>query len=111
MPPKWKRKEDRGEQKPRLSEITQAKKQRGVISKPKPFSKLCPLEKDMVILEYFTNKVNVVSAIDGSRLLSIHDLFGFNAIPDTVRDENIDIYREEKYFNQSGWYCSTRIFP
>ena len=70
--------------------LPQAKKQRGVISKPKPFSKLSPLEKDRVILECFTNKVNVVAAIDGSRLLSIDDLFGFNAIPDTGRDENID---------------------
>ena len=39
----------------------------------------------------FTNKVNVVATTDGSRLLSIDDLFGFNVIPDTVRDENIFI--------------------
>ena len=99
MPPKMKKKG-----KPRGAETTviglpQAKKQRGFISKPKPFSKLSPLEKDRVILECFTNKVDVVAAIDGSRLLSIDNLFGFNAIPDTVRDENIDIHRGEKYFN------------
>ena len=35
------------------------------------------------------------------RLLPIDDLFGFNAIPDTARDENIDIHRVEKYFNQT----------
>ena len=79
--------------------MPQAKKQRGVISKPKPFSKLSPLEKDRVILECFTSKVDVVAAIDGSRLLSIDNLFGFNAIPDTVCDENIDIHRGEIYFN------------
>ena len=79
--------------------MPQAKKQRGVISKPKPFSKLSPLEKDRVVPECFTNKVNVVAAIDGSRLLSIDDLLGFNAIPGTARDENIDIHRVEKYFN------------
>ena len=49
----------------------QAKKQGGVISKPKPFSKLSPLEKDRVLLEYFRSNVHVVAAIDGSRLLQI----------------------------------------
>ena len=49
----------------------------------------------------FTNNVHVAAAIDGSRLLPIDDLFGFNAIPDTVRDENIDIHRVEKYLNQT----------
>ena len=110
MPPKMKKK-----RRPRGAETTdiglpQEKKQRGVISKPKPFSKLSPLEKDRVILECFTNKVNVVAAIDGSRLLSIDNLFGFNAIPDTVRDENIDIHRGEKYFNQTGWYAALENF-
>ena len=83
MPPKMKKKG-----RPRGAETTiiglpQEKKQRCVISKPKPFSKLSPLEKDIVILECFTNKVNVVPAIDGSRILSIDDLFGSNAIPVT----------------------------
>ena len=59
------------------------------------------MEKDRVILECFTNKVNAVAAIDGSRLPSIDELFGFNAIPDTVRDENIDIHRVGKYLNQT----------
>ena len=116
MPPKMKKKG-----RPRGAETTvigllQVKKQRGVISKPKPFSKLNPLEKDRVILECFPNKVHVVAAIDGSRHLPIDDLFGFNAISDTARDENIDIHRVEKYFNRtdgmqfhkkekSGWTC------
>ena len=65
MPPKMKKKG-----RPRRAETTviglpQAKKQRGDISKPKPFSKLSPLEKDRLILKCFTNKVNVVAAIDG----------------------------------------------
>ena len=76
--------------------MPQAKKQRGVISKPKLFSKLSPLEKDRFILESFTNKVHVVAAIDGSRLLPTDNLFGFNMIPDTAHDENIDIHRVEK---------------
>ena len=60
------------------------------------------MEKDRVILECFTNKVHVVAAIDeSSRLLPNDDLFGFNAVPDTARDENIDIHRVEKYFNQT----------
>ena len=59
------------------------------------------MEKDRIILECFTNKVHVVAAIDGSRLLPIDDLFGFHAIPDTARDENIDIHRVEKYFDQT----------
>ena len=59
------------------------------------------MEKDRIILECFTNKVHVVAAIDGLRLLPIDNLFGFNAIPDTARDENIDIHRVEKYFNQT----------
>ena len=80
--------------------LPQAKKQRGVISKPKPFLKLSPLGKDRIILECFTNKVHVVSAIDGSRLLPIDDLFGFTEILDRAHDENIDIHRVEKYFNQ-----------
>ena len=101
MPPKMKKKG-----RPRGAEtivigLPQAKKQRSVISKSKPFSKLIPLEKDRVILECFTNKVYVVAAIDGLRLLPIDDLFGFNAIPDTARDENIDIHRLEKCFNQT----------
>ena len=96
---------------PRGAETTvigfpQAKKHSGVISKPKPFSKLSPLEKDRVILECFTNKVIVVAAIDGVKLLSIDDLFGFNPTPDTVRDENIDFHCVEKYFNQTGWYAA-----
>ena len=81
--------------------MPQAKKQRGVISKPKPFSKLSLLEKDRVTLECFTNKVYVVAAIDGSRLLPIDDQFGFNAIPDTACDENIYIHHIEKYFKQT----------
>ena len=36
---------------------------------------------------------------DGWRLLSINDLFGFNARPDTACGENIDIHRVDKYFN------------
>ena len=101
MPPKMKKKG-----RPRGTETTviglsQAKQKRGVISKPKPFSKLSPLEKDRIILECFTKKVHVVAAIDGSRLLPIDDLFGFNAIPDTARDENFDIHRVEKHFNQT----------
>ena len=101
MPPKMKKKG-----RPRGAEtivigLPQAKKQRSVISKSKPFSKLIPLEKDRVILQCFTNKVYVVAAIDGLRLLPIDDLFGFNAIPDTARDENIDIHRLEKCFNQT----------
>ena len=90
--------------------LPQAKKQRGVISKPKPFSKLSPLEKDIVMLECLTNKVNVFAAVYNSRLLSIDNLFGFNSIPDTVRDEDIDIHREEKYFNQTGWYATLETF-
>ena len=90
--------------------LPQAKKQRGVVSKPKPFSKLSPLEKDIVMLECLTNKVNVFAAVYNSRLLSIDNLFGFNSIPDTVRDEDIDIHRVEKYFNQTGWYATLENF-
>ena len=90
--------------------MLQVKKQRGVISKPKPFSKRSSLEKDKVILECFTNKVNVVAAIDGSRFLSTDDLFGSNAIPDTVYDENIDVHRVEKFLIKLD-ACSTRRFP
>ena len=101
MPPKLKKKG-----RPKGTETTviglpQSKKQRVVISKPKPFSKSSPLEKDRIILECFTNKIHVVAAIDDLRLLQIDDLFDFNAIPDTARDENIDIDRVEKYFNQT----------
>ena len=110
MPSKTKRKG-----RPRGAETTvirlpPAKRQRVVISKPKPFSKFSPLEKDRVMLECFTNKVNVVADIDGSRLLSIDDVFGFNSITDEVRDENIDIHRVEKYFNQTGWYTALENF-
>ena len=35
-------------------------------------------------MECFTN--NVAVALDALRLLLIHNLLGFNAIPDTVRD-------------------------
>ena len=73
--------------------LPKGKKQRGVISKSKAFSKLKPLEKNRVILECFTNQINVVAVIDGSRFLSIDDLFGFNAISDTVHDKNINIHR------------------
>ena len=101
MPPKMKKKG-----RPRGTETTviglpQAKKRRVVISKPKPFSKSSLLEKDRIILECFANKIHVVAAIDGLRLLPIDDLFGFNATPDTARDENIDIHRVEKHFNQT----------
>ena len=110
MPPRMKQKG-----RPRGAETTviglpQAKKQRGVISKPKPFSELSPLEKDSVMLECLTNKINVFAAVDDTRLLSIDNLFGFNAIPDTVRDENVDIHRVEKYFNQTGWYAALANF-
>ena len=64
--------------------------------------KLSSLEKYRIILECITNKSNDVATPDGSRLLSFDDLFGLNAIPDTVCDENIDINRAEKYFNQTG---------
>ena len=68
------------------------------------------MEKDRVILECFTSKVNVVAAIDGSRPMSIDNLFGSNAIPDTVCDENIDVRRIEKYFNQTGWHAALENF-
>ena len=79
MPPKMKKKG-----RPRGTETTviglpQAKKRRVVISKPKTFSKSSLLEKDRIILECFANKIHVVAAIDGLRLLPIDDLFGFNA--------------------------------
>ena len=62
------------------------------------------------MLECLTNKVYVFAAVDDSRLVSIDNLFGFNAIPDTVRDENIDIHRVEKYFTQAGWYAALENF-
>ena len=65
------------------------------------FLKLSSLEKDRVILECITNKSNDVAAPDGSRLLSVYDLFGFNATPDTVCDENIGVNCVEKHFNQT----------
>ena len=68
------------------------------------------MEKDRVISTCFTNKINIVAAIDGSRLLSVNDVFSFNAIPDTVCDENIDIHHVEKYFNQTGWYAALEKF-
>ena len=49
------------------------KKARAIIIKPKLFSKFSPLEKDTVILECITNKVNVIGPIDASRLLPIPD--------------------------------------
>ena len=110
MPPKMKTKGRLRGVETTVIRLPQAKKQRGVISKLKPFSKLSPLEKVGVTLEYFTNKVNVVDVIGGSRFLSIDDLLGFNAIPDTVRDENIDIHCLEKYFNQTGWYAALENF-
>ena len=48
--------------------------------------------------------------MDGSRLLSINDLFTFNVIPDTVCDKNIDIHGVEKYFNQTEWYAALENF-
>lgn len=66
--------------------LSQAEKQSGVIGKPKPFSKLSPLQKDRTILECFTSKVNFVAAIDALRLLSIDDLLEFNVIPNTACD-------------------------
>ena len=69
--------------------LSQAEKQKGVMGKAKPFSKLSPLQKDRAILECFTNKVNVVAAIDAFRLLSIDDLLEFNVIANTACDENI----------------------
>ena len=80
--------------------MPQGKKKRGVISKPKPFSKFSPLEKDSAILKCI--KVNVVAATDASIPLPIHDLFGFNVVPDTDCGGNIDIHCVEKYFNQTG---------
>ena len=77
------------------------RRQRDVIIKSEPFSKLSLLEKDRVILECITNKSNDVAAPDGSRLLSVYDLLGFNATPDTVCDENIGINCVEKHFNQT----------
>ena len=65
MPPKMKKKGRPSGAETMVIGLPQAKKQRGAISKPKPFSKLSPLEKDRLILECFTNKVNVVAAIDG----------------------------------------------
>ena len=40
----------------------------------------------------------------------VQDLFGFNAIPETVHDENNDVHRVEKYFNQTGWYATVENF-
>ena len=66
---------------------------------PNPSQSLARWKKIGSYLNASQTKVNVVAAIDGSRLLSIDDLFGSNAKPGTARDENIDIYRLEKYFN------------
>ena len=52
----------------------------------------------------------IVAVIGDSRFLSINDLFSFNAIPDTVRHKNTDIYPVEKCFNQTGWYAALENF-
>ena len=68
------------------------------------------MEKDRVISACFTSKINDAAAMDGSRLLSINDLFTFNVIPDTVCAKNIDIHGVEKYFNQTEWYAALENF-
>ena len=96
MPPKLKKKG-----RPRGAETTvigllPAKNQNSVISKSKPFSKLSLLEKDMVILECFTNKVKVVVAAmveDFCQLMICLVLMRCQIY--TVRDENTDIHRME----------------
>ena len=60
MPPKM-RKKGRPRGLETVIRLPQGKKQRVVISKPKPFSKLSPLEKDKIVMECITNKVNVGS--------------------------------------------------
>ena len=96
MPPKLKKKG-----RPRGAETTvigllPAKNQNSVISKSKPFSKLSLLEKDMVILECFTNKVKVVVPAmveDFCQLMICLVLMRCQIY--TVRDENTDIHRVE----------------
>ena len=96
MPPKLKKKG-----RPRGAETTvirllPAKNQNSVISKSKPFSELSLLEKDMVILECFTNKVKVVVAAmveDFCQLMICLVLMRCQIY--TVRDENTDIHRVE----------------
>ena len=88
--------------------LLQAKKAKRCYQKAQTLLKIWPVGKGQG--ECFTNKVNVVAAIDGSRFLSIDDLFGSNAIPDTVCDENIDVHRVEKILITLD-ACSTRRFP
>ena len=38
------------------------------------------------------------------------NLFVLNAIPDTVRDENIDIHRVEKYYRQTDGMQYWKLF-
>ena len=58
MPPKMTNKGRLRGAKATVIRLLKANKQRGAISKPKPFSKLSPLEKDRVIPECLTNKIN-----------------------------------------------------
>ena len=70
-----------------------------------PFSKLQPKEKDRIILLcILKERLDVHSALEGSKLLCEDDIKEFNVLPDTLRDEkNVDIYRVERYFNKQGW--------
>ena len=58
MPPKMTSKGRPRGAKTKIIALPKANKQRGVISKPKPFSKFSPLEKYRVIPECLTNKIN-----------------------------------------------------
>ena len=97
-PPKMKKKGRPRGAETTVIELPQAKKQRGVISKSKPFSKSlsgkCARDfpfsgKGQGHTGVLYNQGNVVAAaIDGSRLLPIDDLFG---LQDTARDTRYKI--------------------
>ena len=111
MPPKIRK---RG--RPKGAELTviglpKCKKSKDDRHKSLPFCKLQPDEKSRIILECLTAELAAAECLSGKRLLSDGDVkSNIQLIPDTVRDEeNIDINRVQKYFNNKGWLAVLNV--
>ena len=69
-----------------------------------PFEKLPPEEKNrFILLNLKHDQQRTVQALEGMLLLSEDNIKPFNILPDSLRDECIDIFRVEKFFTKSGW--------
>ena len=74
-----------------------------------PFSKIKADEKNRIILECLVSPLVARQALDGKLITPENIETNIKMIPDLIRDnENVDVYRIERYFTEKAWMVVLR---